>query len=344
MLDALTRTDEHRLLAETAARLFASKDNMASKVVEAGLLALPFAERDGGLRPDDSIDGTDLAVVFAAKGYAYAEETTLPQAALGGTILAASAVGAALLPKVIEGRVRIATGLHEVGTRCDLLSCATRAERIDGGWELNGVKTLALGGDTATHCLILAQTAEGAGVPAQGTAFFFLDRATPGLEIKAYTLRDRTPAADLHMASLRVSDDALLLGTNQASEALERANTLFRLCLTAEAAGLMQAAVDGTVRYTAEREQFGKPVGSFQVVQHKLSDMAVSADQAIALTARAAHDTTDAAAIILAHRAVAEFGMTTLKAAIQLHGGYGMTEDLPYGQALRRMMVIGALA
>ena len=344
MPNALTRTDEHRLLAETAARLFASTDNVASKVADAGLLALPFAEGDGGLRPDDSADGTDLAIVCAAKGHAYAEETALLQAVLGGTILAASAVGHAMLPAIMEGRVRIATGLHEVRTRRDFVSCATRAERVGGGWKLNGVKTLALGGDAATHLLIMAQTAEAAGSPAQGAAFFLLDRATPGLDVKAYALRDRTPAADLHMTNLTVGDEALILGDNHAADALGRAVNLFRLCLVAEAAGLMGAAVEATVRYTDDRQQFGKPIGSFQVVQHKLSDMAVAADQAIALVARAMRDTSDGTAIASAHRAVAELGMTTLKAAIQLHGGYGMTEDLPYGQALRRMMVIRALA
>ena len=338
MVDALFRTDEQRLLADTAARLFAAPEGLAQRIAEVGLLALPIAERDGGLRADDATDGHALAIVFAAKGAAFAVETALFQAVHGGTMLAASqAAGArALLPAIAEGRARIAVALHEAGIWRDVFAGKACAERIGTGWRLDGTKTLALGGGEASHLLVLARTGD-------GPALFLLDRATTGLELLSYVLRDGTPAADVHLHGLTVDPDALVLAGQAAASGVESAAALARLCLAAEAAGLMRAAVDGTIRYTAERQQFGKPIGSFQVIQHRLADMAVATDQAAALVAQMAADVTDNAAIARAHRAIGELGMTTLKAAIQLHGGYGMTEDLPYGRALRRMMTISAL-
>jgi alkylation response protein AidB-like acyl-CoA dehydrogenase len=148
---------------------------------------------------------------------------------------------------------------------------------------------------------------------------------------------------DLHLAGVVVGEGSLVARGDSAAKAIGEATALVRLCLAAEAAGLMRSAVEGTIRYTAQREQFGKPIAAFQVIQHRLADMAVAADQAAAVVSRMARDVSNTAEIGKLHGAVAELGMTTLKAAIQLHGGYGITEDLPYGQALRRMMAIGML-
>jgi alkylation response protein AidB-like acyl-CoA dehydrogenase len=348
MVEALFRSDEQRLLADTASRLFAEPGDLAQKVAEAGLLALPFAESDGGFRPDGSVDGDALATVFAAKGMAYAVETSLLQAALGGTILAASQApqARALLADIIDGRALIGTGLHEAGMHRNILRCATRAERIATGWRLDGVKTLVLGGDQATHLLVLARIAGHAEGPARDIGqigLFLLDRSAAGIDVRGYQLRDRTQAMDLHLAGVVVGEGSLVARGDSAAKAIGEATALVRLCLAAEAAGLMRSAVEGTIRYTAQREQFGKPIAAFQVIQHRLADMAVAADQAAAVVSRMARDVSNTAEIGKLHGAVAELGMTTLKAAIQLHGGYGITEDLPYGQALRRMMAIGML-
>ena len=93
MVEFLTQTDEHRLLHETAARLFREPAHLQRNLAESGLLALPFAEADGGWRADGSIDRTDQAIAFAAKGQAYCAESTFLQVVLGGDLIAASSAG-----------------------------------------------------------------------------------------------------------------------------------------------------------------------------------------------------------------------------------------------------------
>ncbi len=345
MADVLARTDEQRLMRETAARVFADPQQLERNLVASGLLALPFAESDGGLNPDDSDDRTALAIAFAAKGRAFATDTLLLQAALGGGLVAATATADrdAIIAGVIEGRERIAVGLHEPGARADLSHCAMRATRMADGWTLSGTKTLVLGAESATRLIVTAKVDERrAGVP-EGIGLFRIDAMAAAAEGRRYRLRDGTSASDLVLTDLALPDAALAAGPDRAGAILERALAATRLCLAAEASGIIRSIVAVAARYASERQQFGQPIGAFQVIQHRLADMALLADQSAALAAQIALRSDDRVAIDRAYRAVADMGMTAAKAAIQLHGGYGMSEDLPCGRALRRMMTIALM-
>lgn len=345
MVEFLTQTDEHRLLHETAARLFREPEQLLHTLAESGLLALPFAEADGGWRADGSIDRTDQAIAFAAKGQAYCADSILLQAVLGGDLIAAGSTAgkAAIVQSIIEGRERIAVGLHEPHARTDLYHCATTATETAEGWILDGAKTLVLGAEGASRLVILARVGERGADVRTGLGLFWLDPSMAGVACRHYRLRDGSPASDIALAGAVVPEGALLAGPDTAADLLDHAVAMTRLCLAAEASGLMSAILAGTATYVTERKQFGQAIGSFQVIQHRLADMATLTDQSAALVADIARRSDDLAAIDRAHRAIAEMGMTVAKAAIQLHGGYGMTEDLPYGGALRRMMTIALL-
>lgn len=345
MADFLARTDEHRLLHETAVRVFADTAQLGGNLVDTGLLAVPFAQGDGGLRPDDSSDRTDLAIAFAAKGQSYAVDDLLIRAVLGGGIIAAASTDEKhdIVAGVIEGRERIAVALHEPLAQTDLYHCTTQARRTTHGWTLDGTKTLVLGAADASRMIVLARIGERTEDPRAGLALFLLDPATSGIASCHYQLRDGSFASDILLTGVGLGEAALIVAPENAADLLDRVVGICRLCLAAEASGLMQVVLAGTANYVSERKQFGQAIGSFPVIQHRLADMATLTDQAGALVAEVASKSDNSSAMIRAHRAVAEMGMTATKSAIQLHGGYGMTEDLPYGQALRRMMTVALL-
>ena len=140
--------------------------------------------------------------------------------------------------------------------------------------------------------------------------------------------------------------DALLLGPGAAAEALEKVIDKARLLLAAEGTGIMRRVCLATQAYTMDRKQFGVPLASFQVLQHRMVDMQVAFDQARSLVYEAVtHDLAGDAeaatrAARAAYRAVSEDGVEVGKQAIQLHGGMGMSEELPLGRALRRLLAI----
>lgn len=345
MVEFLARNDEQRLLDETASRVFADPRSLERNLKELGLIALPFAEGDGGLHPDGSSDCTDLAIAFAAKGRAFGIDTLLLQAVLGGCIAASSATPdrADIVQGIIDGSERVAVGLHEPRARTDVYHCETRATRTADGWTIEGTKTLVIGAEGATRLIVLARIEERSEDPRAGLGLFLLNLEATDVESRHYRLRDGSPASDVTLTGANIAEQAMIAGPDTAPWIIERILGLTQICLSAEASGMMQAILAGTAAYVDERQQFGQAIGSFQVIQHRLADMAILADQSSALVAKIAASSADAVAIESAYRAIADMGMTAAKSAIQLHGGYGMTEGLPYGQALRRMMTIALL-
>lgn len=342
MLEIGIRSEEDRILAGSLERVLAASADPAAGIRDLGLLALALPLSSGGLRADDAADAHELALVFAALGRGFVHDLALLQAVLGGGLLARCAPGDhhGTISAVIAGHQSIATALHEPGSRTDLFHGGTRATRHSRGWQLEGAKTLVLGGTSVSHILVLARLADAG---PDDFALFLIDPAHEGAALSGYRLRDGTEAADLTLRGCIVAPEAMIAEGSAAREAIETQLALVRLCLVAEAAGLAQAVVQATSAYTAQRQQFGKPIGSFQVVQHRLADMAVAADQIAALIGETAADTANHNAITRAHRTAADLGMMVAKAGIQLHGGYGMTEDLPLGRALHRMMTIALL-
>jgi alkylation response protein AidB-like acyl-CoA dehydrogenase len=269
----------------------------------------------------------------------------LLQAVLGGGLVASvsSLDREDILKGIIESRERIAVGLHEPRGRADVFNCETRAARAGDGWTIDGTKTLVLGAEGASRLIVLARIEDRGDDPRTGLGLFLCDAKSGNSEWRHYRLRDDTPASDVILKGVVLADEALIAGPDVVVGVLERVLAATRLCLAAEASGLMQSILSGTATYANQRQQFGQAIGAFQVIQHRLADLAVMADQSAALVSRIAKHTAIVADINTAYQSVAEMGMTAAKTAIQLHGGYGMTEDLPYGQALRRMMTIALL-
>jgi hypothetical protein len=210
----------------------------------------------------------------------------------------------------------------------------TRAERVGGGWVLNGSKTFATHGISADVAVVFAVTDPGAGK--HGISAFILERGMPGFRPgrKENKLGMRaSETAEIVMEDCEVPDGHLL---GRAGEGFVNAMEILdggRISIAALAVGTAQGALDAALAYARQREQFGKPIASFQAVQWMLADMATEVDAARLLTLRAAHlkeagrrTTLESS---MAKLFASEVSVRVAEKGIQIHGGYGYTKDYP---------------
>nr|WP_255352931.1 acyl-CoA dehydrogenase family protein [Achromobacter sp. RTa] len=209
------------------------------------------------------------------------------------------------------------------------------AEREGDGWRLNGVKRRVPYGAGARQLLVTARDAE-------GPAVFLVEAGAAGLERKGNPGLDGRPYADIVLKDCRAGAAARL---GPAGAALEQAADATRIALCAEALGAMQALLDATREHVAARRQFGQPLGRFQAVQHRLVDMLLALEQARSLTwlAAGANPSDARGRARLASAAKASCGAAARyisQQSIQLHGGMGMTDELPVGHYVKRLLAI----
>lgn len=310
-----------------------------AQFAELGWLALPMPEAAGGL------DGTveDIALLNIALGKALATEPYISSTVLAGHIVAAAAEDRAtsLLAALAEGSLLLALAHHEAGRDPLTTSVsATVARRMAEGYELSGMKLMALDAPSADKFVVSA-TIEGE----DGTALFLVDHSAPGVSLDSYPLVDGTRAADVTFENVTLRHDALLAGGNSGGALLAEAIDRATIAFLAQAVGSMEACLKLCGDYAKERKQFGVAIGSFQAIQHLLADMFVAAHQARSMLYHAiAHSDAEsgkrAAALSAARLVVGEAGQLVSRNGIQLHGGYGLTDEYAIGHHYRRLMVL----
>lgn len=320
-----------------------------AEMAEAGWLMLPFAEADGGLQADGRSGLGDCVCLFEILGEGLVVEPVLTSTIIAGGLIAASPASqqrSDLIEAIMAGSSPVGVALHEPRARHDIWHCAVRASKTAGGWTLQGIKSLAHGAAAADTLLVLARIDGEPGSGGDGLGLFVVPADGAGVTVTPYRLRDDHWAADIALDGAVLGEDALLIGPGAAAPALVRVIDTARLMLAAEATGIMRRLCLATQHYTSERKQFGTALASFQVLQHRMVDMQVAFDQARSLVYEAVtHDLTGniegmTRAARNAYRAVSEDGVEVGKQAIQLHGGMGMSEELPLGRALRRLLAI----
>lgn len=323
-----------------------------TEISELGWLMLPFSEDYGGLRGSGETGAGDMVVLFEALGPGLMVEPIAASAILAGSLIYDSPraqMHQSEIAEIASGSMRAAPALHEARARHDLTYCETTAEKTGDGWVLNGAKTMALGAPSAHRIVVLARVEGSPGDGASGLGLFAVSADTPGVSITPYRLRDDHWAADVELHQASVPDDAMLAGPSEADRVLATALAKARLCLCAESVGLTQRALEATIAYVKDRRQFGQPIGTFQVVQHYLVEMSNALEQARSLlygAAAAAEHRWTADAQRLVNRALevsTRAGVKIAKGAIQLHGGMGVSEEMPLGRILRRQMAISLL-
>ncbi len=353
-------SDDQRLLVDSVDKLLADRydfnarkgylkeadgwsRSLWSQYAELGLLGLPFAEAHGGFGGG----GVDVMLIMEAFGKALVLEPYLATVVLGGTAVrqaGSAAQQSAIMPKIIDGSLKLAFAHGEQQARYDATDVITKARRNAKGWVIDGAKSVVLHGDCADKLVVSARTA-GDRADANGLTLFLIDAAAAGVTKRGYTLRDETRAADIVFSDVQLGADDVLGEVDAAFPIVERVIEAGISAMAAEAVGAMDKMHAMTLEYLKTRQQFGKPIGSYQIIQHKSADMLIALEQGRSMSMLAAMmlEESDAAArarnIAMAKVGVGQSGRLVSQSAVQLHGGIGMTEEYAVGHYFRRVMV-----
>jgi pimeloyl-CoA dehydrogenase small subunit len=356
-----TLTEEQQLLRDSIARFVQNEysfearkkvvaspkgwsDEVWAQLADMGLLGVPFAEADGGFGGS----AVDLMVVMQELGRGLVVEPYLSSVVLGGGAVAMAGSEAqrqAILPGVVEGKRLLALAYGEPQSRHDLHDVSTTARRDGSDYVLAGNKAVVLNGATA-HTLVVSARTAGAQRDARGVTLFLVERTAKGVAAHDYRTIDGLRAADVVLSGVRVGPDAVLGTADDGLALLERTVDLGAAALCAEAVGVIETLNALTLDYLKTRQQFGQPIGRFQALQHRAVDMLVHAEQikSIACLAAAQAQSADAAArrraVSGAKSLVGRSGRAVAKEATQLHGGMGVTLDLPAAHYAKRLTMI----
>ena len=354
-------SEEQRLLRESLDRLIGDRYDFEQRkaygrspegwsrelwaqYAELGLLGLPFAESYGG-----SAGGpVETMIAMEAFGRALALEPYLATVVLGGGLLRHGGNReqcADLIPKIADGSLILAFAHTERHSRYDLHHIETRAVRDGAGWVIEGDKGVVLHGDTADKVIVTARVSGGTH-DRDGVGLFIVDAKAAGLSRRGYPTQDGLRAAEISLAQVRVGPEAVLGEPGAALPLVERIADEAIAALCAEAVGAMAVMHEMTVDYLKTRRQFGREIGSFQILQHRAVDMLIALEQArsmamFATIMAAENDATERRnAVDAAKVQIGRSGKFIGQQAVQLHGGIGMTIEYKVGHYFKRVTMI----
>jgi alkylation response protein AidB-like acyl-CoA dehydrogenase len=309
-------------------------------LAELGMTALPVLSEQGGF------DGTalDMFVVMRELGRGLVVEPYFATV-LGAQFLKLGGGHEALLEGVAGGELKLACALGERQSRHDMTDIATTA-RLDGNaYLIDGEKKVVIHGAHAGSLIVSARTS-GAQLDRDGISLFVVPADADGVHVTGYRTLDGQRAADIRFDRVRVPAGALLGAAGQGWSILDAALDYGAGLLCAEALGAMEALFDATLEYLKTRQQFGAPIGKFQALQHRMADMVIHLEQArsMALLAAVKLGASDAVerrrTVSAAKYRVGQAAKFIGQQAVQLHGGMGVTDELPAAHYFKRLSMI----
>ncbi len=312
---------------------------------ELGWLSVPFPEEFGGLGGS----AFDVAVLMEEFGRGLVVSPYLSTVVLSGRLLTDANGEAArtLIDEIIAGKAKASAALLEPQGRYDLNDVATKAEPDGDGWRLSGRKTGVPFGATADRLIVSARAGGGRRDP-EGISLFLVDPGAKGVSLQSYRTHDGGSAAVLDLAGVAVKRGDLLGHAGKALPLIERATDVASAALAAEAVGAMEAAQQATVAYAKTRKQFDQNLGQFQALQHRMVDMFMKCELSRSMAIEAADgagmdDPAERSRRVAAARAlIGKQARHVCEEAVQLHGGIGVTMEVPVGHHLKRVMAINA--
>ncbi len=320
---------------------------MWSKMAEQGWLSIEVPEEQGGFGGNF----VDVAIILEQLGRGLVPEPFIPSVVLAGGILtdlASEAQQKAFLSPMIEGRTSLAFAYAEKQSRYNLTDCLTKADKSGDGWTLSGEKVWVLNGHVADQIIVVARTG-GDQLDESGLSLFVVDGDAKGLTRIRVPGMDGQRSAVLRFDSVEVGADRLLGSAGEAFATVEKAIDRGAAAACAEGQGHLRELFERTLAYLKEREQFGVPIGSFQVLQHIASDMYAETELCGSATILASiqADNPDAetrkAEVSAAKLQLADGGWFVQKNAIQLFGGIGVTDEQDEGLFFKRLRVLNGL-
>ena len=357
-------SEEQRLLKDSAERfvrencplerrraIVASETGYSERswrqMAELGWLGVNVSEDHGGTGGG----AVECMVLMEAFGTGLVVEPYFPSVVLGAnlvTMAGSEAQAQALLPAVVAGELKLAFAWVEAQSGYDLFDVRTTAGRGDGGYVLNGTKSVVPGAASADRIIVSARTS---GEPRDraGLGLFLVERGASGVTLRDYRTVDGLRAAEVTFENVAVEESAVLGDPRDALPVIEAVAERAIAALCAEAVGVIDVIVRDTAQYLKTRRQFGRPIGAFQVPQHQFTDMLMASEEARSMTyvATLRLEERDAAlrakAISGAKHLVGRHGRLIGQRAIQLHGGMGMTEEMAVGHYFKRLTMIDVM-
>lgn len=302
-----------------------------STLAELGIVGALFRETSGGYGGG----GFDIAVIFEQLGKALVVEPFLG-ALMAGRILAASGSQQPLIDQLIAGRAIVTLAHEEADGGHDHRFVETTAKRDGDLWRLTGRKAVIAQLAASSHILVSARS----GNEEHDIALFLVDAAATGVAIIDYPLIDGG-----HGGDLLLDDAPAQLIAADALPLIDDAVAAGIVALSWEAVAIMELLRDRTAEYLRTRQQFGTPIGRFQALRHRLANLAIDIEQARSAAINAANrldaDPLERDRMACAAKyTVGASGRMVAEEAIQLHGGIGMTWEMPLSHYAKRLIMI----
>ncbi len=353
-------TSEQDMLRDTVARLVREqydfdtrrkvakseagwRPEMWTQFAELGLLGASFSEADGGF------GGSPIEAMIISEefGKGLVIEPYLQTVVIGGGFLRYGGTAAQKeenLAELIGGERRYAFAYSEPKSRFDLSDVSTTAKKDGNGFVLNGHKAVVTGAPFATHLIVTARTS-GAQRDAAGVTVFLLPKDAKGVSTRDYPTVDGLRASEVYFENVSVGADAVIGEVGNGMPLIEKVADEAIAALCAEAIGCFKVLNEATISYAKQRKQFGQPIANFQVLQHRMVDMFMAAEQATSMTYMVTlklgePDRQRKLAASGAKVQIGKAGKLISQDAVQIHGGMGMTDELNVGHFFKRVTMI----
>lgn len=341
LADAVRRWADKDYGFEARKAIIASAEGVSAQawqaLAELGVLALPVPSEHEGF------DGTavDQMVVMQALGRALVVEPVLATAMATHGLKLAGGRGE-LLSQVASGELALACAFGERQARHELSNVAVTARRDGDHYVIDGAKTGVLHGAQAGHWILSARTS-GAARDTHGISLFLLPADAAGVSVRDMRSNDGMRIATIELQQVRVPAAALLGKEGEGWALLEAIADHGIALLCAEALGVMEALCEATLDYLKTRQQFGVPIGKFQALQHRMAEMFIQLEQArsmamLVAVKDASPDADERRRVASAAKARVGEAMKFIgQQAVQLHGGMGVTNELPAAHLFKRL-------
>jgi alkylation response protein AidB-like acyl-CoA dehydrogenase len=310
-------------------------------IAEMGWTGVLVPEEYGGL----AFGNVGAALICEEMGRTLTASPFLSTAVMAATALTGGGSEAQKqrwLPAIVAGEAILALAVDE-GRKHDPAQTALKAEKSGNGFRLDGTKTFVGDGHVADALIVAARTS---GEPGErdGLSLFLVDGTAQGLSRERTIMVDSRNAARLTFDGVQVDDADALGDIGRGHDLLERVLDAGRTGLAAELSGVAQESFDRTVSYMKQRQQFGKPIGAFQALQHRAAHLYSEIEvtkSAVLAAAQALDRKPDKAGpnVSLAKAKAAEVARLAVSEAVQIHGGIGMTDEIDIGLFMKRARV-----
>ena len=316
-----------------------------AQLAELGILGMPFSEEDGGFGGG----AVDAMVVMEEFGKGLVVEPFVPTVVCAGGFLKHAGSAAQKeehLGGIVAGTSLFAFAYAEPRGRFDYANLETTAKKDGSAYILNGHKAVVVGAPWATHLIVSARTSGGRS-DAEGVSLFVVEKGADGVVTRDYPTVDGRRASEVYFENVSVPADALIGEEGAALPLIELVTDEAIAAQCAEACGAMKVAHTLTVDYSRQRKQFGVPIGSFQVLQHRMVDMYTEYEQSVSMTYLAtlkldASEKERKSAVSAAKVRVGQAAHHIGQDAIQIHGGMGMTDEMQIGHYFKRLTIFDA--